>query len=162
VHRFLYYTISTRLFSSALVAPLLVQIRVLIFPNNSLGPPPPPAPTLEEARRIRSKAASDILKLIPRPVARSFFAIQGRDDEEEREVIGKEIEERLLGWTEDAELNKYLIYAVLEHIILRIVPELKDKTASELLAERGVDLLEYENEVIDVSEKDSTGKVNGS
>ncbi|KIW25089.1 uncharacterized protein PV07_10759 [Cladophialophora immunda] len=140
--KFLYHTISTRLFSPALISPLLLQIRVLIFPNNTLGPPPPPPPSVEEAQKIRSKAASDILSLIPKPVGKTFFAIQNTENAEDEEMEMRiEVEERLLGWTEDAEMNKYLIYAILEHVLLRLVPEMKDKTPSELLAERGVDLV---------------------
>ncbi|KIY00167.1 uncharacterized protein Z520_03852 [Fonsecaea multimorphosa CBS 102226] len=138
--KFLYHTISTRLFSPALIPPLLLQIRVLIFPNNSLGPPPPPPPSVEEARKIRSKAASDILSLIPKPVGRTFFAVRNAENVEDEEMQMRiEVEERLLGWTDDAEMNKYLVYAILEHVLVKLVPEMKDKTPSELLAERGVD-----------------------
>ncbi|KAJ9608418.1 hypothetical protein H2200_007406 [Cladophialophora chaetospira] len=155
--KFLYYTISTRLFSAALIPPLLLQIRVLIFPNNSLGPPPPPPPSPEQARQVRSKASLDILSLIPKPVARTLFAVdRALDAEDVEKSMQSEVEERLLGWTDDPELNKYLIYAILEYIVLKLVPELKDKTPSELLAERGVDLIEFEE--ADVVEK----KVNGT
>ncbi|EXJ63750.1 hypothetical protein A1O7_00085 [Cladophialophora yegresii CBS 114405] len=140
-YRFLYHTVSTRLFSAALIPPLLLQIRVLIFPNNSLGPPPPPPPSPEEARQIRSKAASDILSLIPQPIARTFFAVHGDGT---TEMIREEIEERLLGWTDDGEMNMYLVYAILEYVVLKLVPEMKDKTPSELLAERGVDILDFD------------------
>ena len=131
-----------------MIPPLLLQIRILIFPNNSLGPSPPPPPSAEQARKIRSRAASDILSLIPKPVARIFFAINGElnTDEDGEKSMQSEIEERMLGWTDDAELNKYLIYAILEHIVVKLVPELREKTPSELLAERGVDLLDYRDE----------------
>ncbi|EXJ73073.1 uncharacterized protein A1O5_04222 [Cladophialophora psammophila CBS 110553] len=142
---FLYHTISTRLFSPALIPPLLLQIRVLIFPNNTLGPPPPPPPSVEEARKIRSKAASDILSLVPRTVGKTFFAVNDAENAEDEEMkIRIEVEERLLGWTDDVEMNKYLVYAILEHVLLKLVPEMKDKTPSALLAERGVDLLASE------------------
>lgn len=49
-----------------------------------------------------------------------------------------EIEESMLCWTSDVEMNKYLIYSILEHVLVRLVPEMQDKTPSELLAERGV------------------------
>ncbi|KIW79049.1 hypothetical protein Z517_08889 [Fonsecaea pedrosoi CBS 271.37] len=140
--KFLYHTISTRLFSPALIPPLLLQIRTLIFPNNTLGPPPPPPPSVEEARKIRSKAATDILSLIPKPVGKTFFAVQNVGTAEDEEMEMRiEVEERLLGWVDDAEMNKYLIYAILEHVLLKLVPEMIDKTPSELLAERGVDLV---------------------
>jgi hypothetical protein len=155
----LYHTVSTRLFSAALIPPLLLQIRVLIFPNNSLGPPPPPPPSPEEARQIRSKAASDILSLIPQPVARTFLAIPSDGGaENETEMMREEVEERLLGWIDDTEMNKYLVYGILEYVVLKLVPEMKDKTPSELLAERGVDMIEFQEG--EVAEKKV--KVNGA
>lgn len=75
----------------------------------------------------------------------AFFAVDRASGAEDIEKsMQSEIEERLLGWTDDAELNKYLIYAILEHIVLKLVPEMKDKTPSELLAERGAEFLEFE------------------
>jgi hypothetical protein len=133
-----------------------MQIRVLVFPNNSLGPPPPPPPSPEEAQRIRSEAASDILSLIPKPIARNFFAVdRNLDAQDIEESLQSEVEERLLGWTDDAELNKYLIYAILEYVVLKLVPEMKDKTPSELLAERGVDLLPFGED--EMGERTSNG-----
>lgn len=49
-----------------------------------------------------------------------------------------QIEESMLCWTDDAELNKHLIYSILDLILLRLVPEMQGKTPIELLAERGV------------------------
>ncbi len=103
-----------------------------------MGPPAPPPPSAEEARLIRSKAASDILSLVPRPVARKFFAVSGANDEENQESMRAQIEESMLCWTDDAELNKHLIYSILDLILLRLVPEMQGKTPIELLAERGV------------------------
>jgi hypothetical protein len=153
VHRFLYHTISTRVFSPSLLPPLLLQVRAIIFPNNSMGPPAPPPPSAEKARLIRSKAASDILSLVSRPVARTFFAVDSgsgaanaNDDEENQEFesMRAEIEESILCWTDDVELNKYLIYSILDHVLLRLVPEMQGKTPIELLAERGVVLTNSE------------------
>lgn len=118
-----------------------------------MGPPSPPPPSPEEARRIRSKAASDLLSLIPNNVARKFFAVQsignrdgGSDDCDEGvaadEEMRREVEDRFLGWMEDAEMNKFLVYAILEHVLLRLIPEMAGKTPSELLADRGVSLTE--------------------
>jgi len=49
-----------------------------------------------------------------------------------------EIEESMLSWTSDVEMNKHLVYSILEHVLVRLVPEMQHKTPSELLAERGV------------------------
>ncbi|KAK7892736.1 hypothetical protein LTR67_006973 [Exophiala xenobiotica] len=112
----------------------------------------PPPPSAEEARLIRTKAASDILSLVPRPVARTFFAVKSgsgaanaNDDEENRKsMMRAEIEESILCWTDDVELNKYLVYSILDHVLLRLVPEMQGKTPIELLAERGVVLTNSE------------------
>jgi len=60
------------------------------------------------------------------------------DDEQEDEEMRREVEESMLAWTDDVELNKFLVYAILEHVVTRLVPEIRGKTPSELLAERGV------------------------
>lgn len=104
-----------------------------------MGPPAPPAPSLEEAKSIRSKAARDILSLFPKPVARKLFVVTSGDEQEMQEAaMSTEIEDSILCWTNDAHLNKYLIYSILEHILLRLVPEMEEKTPSEILADRGV------------------------
>ncbi|EXJ81223.1 hypothetical protein A1O3_07513 [Capronia epimyces CBS 606.96] len=153
---------------------LLVAARSLLWGGGStpiLTPPPPPSP--EEACRIRSKAASDLLSLIPKSVARRFFGAASRgnttrvpaaggDDididgggataADSDDEVQREVEERILGWTDDVEMNKFVVYAVLEHVVLRLIPEMVGKTPSELLAERGVSLTET---------SDMDGDVNG-
>lgn len=42
----------------------------------------------------------------------------------------------------DKHVNKYLIYGILECIIVNLVPEMAEKTPSELLSDRGVSLHE--------------------
>ena len=135
LNRFLYHAISTRLFNSSLLPPLLLQIRSILFPNNTMGPPAPPPPSAEEQVAIRRKAASDILSLLPPRIAKRFFSTDNEEDTVE------EVEEALLGWTNDLDLNKYLVYGILETVILRICPEMLDKTPTELLAERGVNIV---------------------
>lgn len=57
---------------------------------------------------------------------------------ESEEARVDEIEEEILGWSDDVWLNKYLIYGILELVLCRICPEMRDKLPSELLAERGI------------------------
>ncbi|KEF57936.1 uncharacterized protein A1O9_05858, partial [Exophiala aquamarina CBS 119918] len=130
-YRFFYYTISTRIFTPTLLPPLLLQVRSILFPNNTLGPPAPPPPSTEERIAIKRKAAADILGLLPNRVAKTLLM----HDSEEARV--DEIEEEILGWSDDLWLNKYLIYGILELVLCRICPEMRDKLPSELLAERG-------------------------
>lgn len=114
-----------------------------------MGPPAPPPPLPEEQISIRRKAASDLVSLIPPRIARNFFSLE--DDE----GVVEEVEEVILGWTDDLDLNKYLVYGILETIILKICPEMVDKTPTELLAERGVSFAENEADVEDVKSIDS-------
>ena len=137
LYRFLHHTLATQIFPPSLLPPLLLQVRAILFPNNTLGPTAPPPPTEEEARLIRSQAASDILSIIPKPVARAFFAVSDAEGDE-NEAMRLEIEESMLSWTSDVEMNKHLVYSILEHVLVRLVPEMQHKTPSELLAERGV------------------------
>lgn len=122
------------MFTPTLLPALLLQVRAILFPNNTLGPPAPPPPSPEERITIRRKAAADILKLFPERVAKTLLT----HDNEETRI--DEVEEEILGWTDDVWLNKYLIYGFLELILCQICPELKAKSPSELLAERGVHL----------------------
>jgi hypothetical protein len=115
----------------------LRNARFVIFPNNALGPAAPPPPSPKEQIAIRRKAAQEALSLIPQIVARTFFAM---DDEEE---MLETFEEEILDLFEDSNMNKHLIYSILELVVVRLVPELAEATPTELLRERGVDLGEY-------------------
>ena len=50
------------------------------------------------------------------------------------------VEEEVLDAFSDSNMNKHLIYDILELIVVRLVPEMAEKTPGELLAERGVDV----------------------
>jgi hypothetical protein len=64
-------------------------------------------------------------------VARVFFAT----NQESEWVV--EIEE-MLDVFGNTQMNKYLVYGIIELVVLRLVPEMGEKVWSELLAERGV------------------------
>ena len=51
-------------------------------------------------------------------------------------MILDEIEQSILDVFSDAYCNKHLVYAALELILVRLLPELAEKGALELLAER--------------------------
>ena len=57
------------------------------------------------------------------------------------------IEEEWISQTEemldvfgDARLNKYCIYSILELFLVRLVPEIREKSWSELMRDRGIDV----------------------
>jgi hypothetical protein len=138
--RFLYSNLQNVVLESSLLPFTLKSIRAIIFPGNTMGPPAPPLPTPEETLQIRRNAAEHILSLVSMPVLRTFFATDSKEE------MLKEVEEDILDCIADENMNKHLIYGILELIVVRLVSEMADKTPSELLAERGVVLESEERE----------------
>ena len=68
------------------------------------------------------------------PLLRKFFATESREE------MLEEVEEDILDVFGNENMNKHLIYSILELIIVDLVPEMVEKTSSELLTERGVAL----------------------
>lgn len=104
-----------------------------MFPNNSMGPPAPPPPSAEERWAIKRRAAGSIRALIPAYGAHKYFAT---DDEQ---AIINDVVENILEPLDDVYLNKHLVYAIVELILVRLIPELEEQPISDLLAERGVE-----------------------
>lgn len=118
---------------ASLLPSLLLDVRTTLFPNNSLGPPPAPGPqTSEELERVRARAARDLLGLVPGPVAAVFFASPDPDR------WRCQVETDMLDLFSDPYLNRHLIYAALELVLVRLLPELAEETWSDLMKERGV------------------------
>jgi len=148
--RFLHHTLTTYITPWPTLLPtILLNLRIALFPFNSRGPPAPPPPSPEEQLKIRRRAAEAILSLIPRPIARTYFATRNikndggdrpgseTDGDEESEEMSCQVEE-ILDVFGNAYMNKHLVYNILELVVVRLVPELGEKTTGELLAERGV------------------------
>ena len=152
--RFLHNTLTTHITPwSTLLPTILLNLRVALFPFNSRGPPAPPPPSPEEQLKIRRRAAEAILGLIPRRIARIYFATssshhgsngmteeQTNGDEKGDGETGEMISqlEDMLDVFGNTYMNKHLVYNVLELVVVRLIPELGEKTPGELLAERGV------------------------
>ena len=66
------------------------------------------------------------------PGLRTFFATDSKV------AMLAEVEEDILDPFTNESMNKHLIYGILELIVVRLVPEMAEKTPSELLDERGV------------------------
>lgn len=116
----------------SLLPMILRTLRVALFPNNSMGPPAPPPPSLEERREIKRAAAKSLRDLVPIFVTHRFYATS--DDE----VVVNEIERDILDSLDDVYINKHLAYAILELVLVKLIPELLEQPVSDLLAERGV------------------------
>ena len=161
--RFLHHTLTTHITPWPTLLPtILLNLRITLFPYNNRGPPAPIPPSSEEQFRIRRRAAEAILSLIPRTVARVFFAVKDDnsdradreddvDDEEERECEEMliQIEEGILDVFGNSYVNRHLVYNILELVLVRLVPELGESGVAELLAERGVVIAGKDSDVDD-------------
>ena len=125
----MHHCIHTHLQPSQLLPALLRTLRHTLFPNSSLPPPTPPAPSAGEVSNIKRTCALSVLSLLPTAVCKRFFA-----SEESQDWVG-EVEGELDVWG-DEYLNKHLGYALLELIVVRILPELGEQRVEELLKER--------------------------
>lgn len=125
----MHHSIHTHLQPSQLLPNLLRTLRQTLFPNSSLPPPAPPAPTASEISNIKRTCALSVLSLLPSAVCKQFFA------GEETEDWVREVEGELDVWG-DEYLNKHLGYAMLELIVVRVLPELGEQRVEELLKER--------------------------
>ena len=99
-----------------------------------MGPAAPPPPAAEEVQQLRRQAAEDVLSLIPTVVSNIFFATN------DREAAIEAFEEEVLDLFSDSNMEKHLIYNILEMVLVTLLPELAEKTPGELLAERGVSM----------------------
>ena len=134
--RFLCSAIRTHVLPPSILPPLLLNLRIALFPGNARGPPAPEPPSDEERLQIRRRCAEAILSLIPPVVSRVYFSVNSDKDGDEEMV--HEVED-ILDVFGNAYMNKHLVYNILELVIVRLVPEMGDLTPSELLSERGVD-----------------------
>lgn len=130
----MHHSIHTHLQPSQLLPALLRTLRQTLFPNSSLPPPAPPAPSASEISNIKRTCALSVLSLVPSAVCKRFFG------GEETEDWVREVEGELDVWG-DEYLNKHLGYAVLELIVVRVLPELGEHRVEELVKERlGIEL----------------------
>ena len=119
----------------SILPPLLLNLRIALFPSNAQGPPALEPPSSEERLQIRRRCAEAILSLVPPIVSRVYFNVDA-DKEGEDEML-RQVED-ILDVFGDVYCNKHLVYNILELVIVRLVPELGESTPSELLSERGI------------------------
>ncbi|KAF2680341.1 hypothetical protein K458DRAFT_490009 [Lentithecium fluviatile CBS 122367] len=126
--RFLSQTMQMRVLNPAILPTVLRTLRATLFPNNTLAPPRQP-PSDEEAKLIKRRCAATLLGLLPTGVATAFFATVSQNEQLQQV-------EEILDCLDDAYLNKHLIFAIIELIVLRLVPELGERGVQELMDER--------------------------
>ncbi|PWW73398.1 hypothetical protein C7212DRAFT_285582 [Tuber magnatum] len=107
---------------------LLVQIlrsaRSALFPN-----PPEPVrtyPTPKEKAHIKRTAEEAIWKAIPSSIRKVYF---GTDDKDEGLAV---VGEMLLKTVQDKDINKHLLYNLLDLIVGKLIPELTEEGPAEL------------------------------
>lgn len=135
--RFLSASIRAHILPPTILPPLLLSLRVAIFPGNVRGPHAPEPPSSDERLQIRKRCAEAILSLVPPLLSRAYFSVDSNDEGQEEMI--KQVED-ILDVFGDSYLNKHLLYNILELVLVRLLPELRESTPSELLSERGVAL----------------------
>jgi hypothetical protein len=96
-----------------------------MFPNNSLGPGRVP-PTPEEALELRAKCAASIIAALPPIVVKQLFS------NTENEDVHKQVQD-MLDVFGDAYLNKHLIVAIVDLVVVRLFPELESHGITAVL-----------------------------
>ncbi|KAL2043119.1 hypothetical protein N7G274_004179 [Stereocaulon virgatum] len=130
--QYFHHLIQTHFHPPSLLPQILQSARRILFPHSTLPPPSPssPPPILEEEiAAVKRHAADSLLSLIPPAVCKQFFATK------EPGVWRAEVERELDVWR-DAYMNRHLAYAVLELVLVRVLPELAEKSVQDLLRDR--------------------------
>lgn len=134
--RLLSHAIQRRVLDPSRLPMLLRSARAALFPGNAPAPPRV-IPSPEEQLLIRRRCAERLLDLVPQGVRDVFFGgrtgLAGLGDEKERRT--REVEE-LLNVFGDAYCNKHFVYGIVELIVVRLMPEMAEKGARDLLDER--------------------------
>ena len=136
--RLIHSHVTLRVLNPAILPQALRSIRAALFPNNMPGPVRIP-PTAEETIQIKRNCAEAMLGAVPLPIRKFYFGSSGQeggkgdDPDKHRQVL--EVEE-ILDLFGDKYLNAHLLYAVVDLIVVRLVPEMADKGVQELRAER--------------------------
>ncbi|CVK88681.1 related to MSS51 protein [Fusarium mangiferae] len=131
------------LFSPSNLPPLLRTLRGILFPNNAPGKTTLFPPSSEaELQALRRRAAKSLWGLLPKGVGRLYFggrlwrrSAESECDLSDDEDLVDEME-RLLLVLDDEYCNKHLMYSILELLLARLMPELTEKSVTELWEER--------------------------
>ncbi|SCO83161.1 related to MSS51 protein [Fusarium oxysporum] len=131
------------LFSPSNLPPLLRTLRGVLFPNNAPGKTTLFPPSSEaELQALRRRAAKTLWGLLPKGVGRLYFggrlwrrSAESEGDLSDDEDLVDEME-RLLLVLDDEYCNKHLMYSILELLLARLMPELTEKSVTELWEER--------------------------
>ncbi|KAI6904904.1 hypothetical protein KC355_g19067 [Hortaea werneckii] len=110
--------IHAQLLNPALLPTVLRAIRTAVFPDNAMAPARVP-PTSEETLQIKRECARVIVEAVPDAVRTRYFATK------DKETMRRDVEDRLDLFA-DPYVNKHLLVAALDLIVVRLFPELAD------------------------------------
>ena len=133
-------------------------------------PQPQPTPSQSEIRAIKRQCAVAILSLLPRNLARHLLGVSdalvqqqqqqlqiqrqqkqqqralttgtAETDEEtvEESLLIEAIETDILDLFADEYCNKHLVYGIIETVLVRLLPELAERSVRDLFEDRGIGL----------------------
>lgn len=113
--------------ASPLLADVLRRVRTALFPNLALAQPPRPVPSVDEQDAIKARCRGVMGAVVPGPVRSRLFGNAGDGED----GINKLLE--LLG---DSYCNKHLMYAIVERVLVRLMPELGVEAPGDLMRAR--------------------------
>ncbi|MCJ1284109.1 hypothetical protein MMC26_003440 [Xylographa opegraphella] len=137
VDNFLRSLLATYVLTPAQLPPLLRTLRTALFPANALAPPRA-VPSPDEQLAIKHRCADAILDLLPRALARRFFATsspQDGDADGERRAMRADVE-AVLDVFGDPYMNKHLVFGIVELCFVRLMPELGVMGVRQLMEAR--------------------------
>lgn len=126
--RLLSHYIHTYVMNPQLLPTTLLTIRAALFPNNSLGPARP-IPSPGEESVIKRSCAEAIVDSIPDYVRQVYFGTKDKEDMHCQT-------EQILDVFGDSYLNKHLIFAIVDHVVCRLFPEMEHVGVESQLREK--------------------------
>ncbi|KAF4587809.1 PXA domain-containing protein [Ophiocordyceps camponoti-floridani] len=109
----------------------LRTLRSTSSPNPPAGPSTPRPPSTEaEFLALRRRAALSLWRMLPWPAAGRLYFSAGDEAEALEQVDG------LLAVWGDEYCNRHLVYALVELLVVRVLPELAERGVSDLWRER--------------------------
>ncbi|KAI9824157.1 MAG: hypothetical protein M1819_000920 [Sarea resinae] len=123
--------VRTTILQPSLLPPLLLTLRSALFPSNTLAPARR-VPSAAEQDAIKRACADALLDLVPAPLVATYLRPTTATARDEMVAdVGRVLD--LLG---DSYANKHLVYAVLELVCVRLMPELAERGSEALLSAR--------------------------
>lgn len=104
------------------ISKILSTVRSTLFPGNGPMGPGRPFPSDSEQTQIRATAADRLFKAVPEPARFILFGDDPRKGVDD-----------ILDIFANKQINKHLVYALIDHLVSAVAPELVEMTPQELL-----------------------------